>query len=162
MRRFRFALEGYLKYKKMIEEQKLSELQAITAKRVEYEQDIEKSRLEMERILNEERKEAKEGDYFNLNLALLRRQYLASLQQKAQISQKKLAAIQEEWEQKKLAWQKAKLEKMAIEKWRERQYQSYLYELTREEIKDLDEFNLNQKHKGGRHYVENSKSPNLI
>ncbi|MCS6985655.1 MAG: flagellar export protein FliJ [Leptospiraceae bacterium] len=148
MKRFSFPLEGYLKLKRLKEKEKLTELSELTFLRQKHQREREHSIQEIERLLQEEREESQLGQ-FTLEKALLRRYYFTSLRKKARLHETKIADLEAPIKEKEEAWKKARQERRSLENLKEHRYQAYLYELSRQESKDLDEFNLRNA-RGGR------------
>ncbi len=140
MKRFEFTLETLLQLKKLREQEKLNQLSEITSRIAQYETEIRRNREDVQRLLREESEKNRRGE-FDLQQALAYRRYFAGLRMRAQIAERKIAELQGELQKRTALWNKAQVERRAVELVKERQYAEYLVEARRAEAQEMDEFN---------------------
>lgn len=143
MKAFRFNLEQILLYKKQKEEMHKREL-------AEAQRSVKESQFKILQLILAEkeskeqiRKMHREGKHIEMNLFLAHQRYQRALTRKIADQQEKLGKLLIYEKEKRENLLKATKETKIIEKLKERQLNSYNYELSKDEQKTVDETGLN-------------------
>ncbi len=141
MKKFRFGMEGFLKLKKMEEDRKVGELAGVIG-RIERERSTIRSYQDkVAYYLTDE----KAKTVHNLNDMIMIRDYLGEMNKKRKIAERNIKNMQTELREKQKAAADARKNRRVIEILKEKKYSEYLYDLSVEEGKNLDEFNSSRK-----------------
>ncbi|HRP69153.1 MAG TPA: flagellar export protein FliJ [Turneriella sp.] len=140
MKKFKFALEGYLKVKKAHEQQKLGEL-AQVMRRVNAYREIEQAfELQYNSMLQTEKEKFRQ---VQVPISRLKDMYdyLGALKIRRDSATRHLAEMENEVSAKRNAYNQARKERRVIEILREKKLAAYKLDVEKEEQKNLDEVN---------------------
>lgn len=144
MKKFRFALEGYLKVKKAKEQEKLGDLARVMRKVNVFREQQQAFDSEYGSMLNAQREEFRNKA---IPITQLRDMYdyLGALRLRKDTATRHIAEMDGEVSEKRTAYNAARKERRVIEIIRERKWAEHRTEAEKEEGKFLDEFNQARK-----------------
>lgn len=140
MKKFKFALEGYLKVKKSREQEKLGELAQVMRKVNVFRDQQQAFDSQYSALLQAQRSEFRGK---SIPIAQLRDMYdyLGALRQRKDTATRHIADLEPEVADKRNAYNLARKDRRVVEILRERKMESYKAEAAKEEQNFLDEMN---------------------
>lgn len=140
MKKFKFALEGYLKVKKAAEQTKLGELARVMRKVNVYREQQQAFEDQYSVMLAAQRK-----DFVQKAMPIDRLRdmydYLAALRQRRDSATRHIAELEGEMSEKRNAYNAARKDRRVVEIIRERKWTEHRAAVEKEEIQFLDDFN---------------------
>jgi len=140
MKKFKFALEGYLKVKKAAEQTKLGELARVMRKVNVYREQQQTFEDQYSAMLTAQRK-----DFVQKAMPIDRLRdmydYLAALRQRRDSATRHIADLEGEMSEKRNAYNAARKDRRVVEILRERKWTEHRAAVEKEEIKFLDDLN---------------------
>ncbi|MGE5609136.1 MAG: flagellar export protein FliJ [Bacillota bacterium] len=141
MPRFRFQLEGVLRYRKSVERDRQRQVATIQSEM----QVLQNELKDMDRVVQEASGELRNNHLvgsLDLNYLLAHRRFTAAMQRKAMGLAQKMATVQRRLDESRKALAEAAVQRKVIEKLREKQYQRWLVALDKREREELDEIGM--------------------
>ncbi len=144
MKKFKFALAGYLKVKKAKEQAKLGELAQVMRKVNVFREQQQAFDSQYSTMLQAQRQ-----DFLGKEIPITQLRdmydYLGALRQRKDTATRNIAAMEGEVSEKRTAYNAARKDRRVIEIIRERKWTEHRAEVEKEEVKFLDEFNQARK-----------------
>lgn len=140
MKKFKFALEGYLKVKKAKEQQKLGDLAKVMRKVNVFREQQQAFDSEYSSML-----QAQRGDFLAKPIPIAQLKdmydYLGALKRRKDTAERHITDMQPEVAEKRTVYNAARKDRRVIEIMREKKWDAHRAEAEKEEMKFLDEFN---------------------
>jgi flagellar protein FliJ len=144
MKKFKFALEGYLKVKKAKEQAKLGELAQVMRKVNVFREQQQAFDNQYSTML-----QAQRSDFLGKEIPITQLKdmydYLGALRQRKDTATRHIANMEGEVSEKRTAYNAARKDRRVIEIIREKKWTEHRAEVEKEEVKFLDEFNQAKK-----------------
>lgn len=144
MKKFKFALEGYLKVKKSREQEKLGELAQVMRKINVFRDQQQAFDTQYSSLLRAQRSEFM-GKAVPITQLKDMYDYLGALRQRKDTATRHIAEMEPEVAAKRNAYNLARKERRVVEVLRERKMEIYKAEMAKEEQNFLDEMNQARK-----------------
>jgi len=144
MKRFRFALEGYLKVKKAKEQEKLGELAKVMRRVNVFREQQQEFDDQYSSMLQSQRQTFLQKTVPIADLKDMY-DYLGALRRRKDTATMRIADMEGEVSEKRNAYNSARKDRRVIEIIREKKWNTHKAELEKEEIRFLDEFNQAKK-----------------
>lgn len=144
MRKFKFALEGYLKVKKAKEQEKLGELAKVMRKVNVFREQQQAFDSQYSTML-----QAQRNDFLGKEIPITQLKdmydYLGALRLRKDTATRHIADMEPEVAEKRKVYNAARKDRRVIEIIREKKWTEHRAEVEKEEVKFLDEFNQARK-----------------
>ena len=155
MAKFEFQLEGVLRHRKNVEQERQRELSIVQAQLQQLESELRQLDQEVQGASGDLRQNRLVGR-LDLNYLAAHRRFVGAMQKKAMSLVQRMALIQKQVEEARRALAHAAVQRKAIEKLREKQHKEWLDAFNKRQAEEMDEIGMQLTR---RHHNEQAANP---
>lgn len=140
MKKFKFALDGYLKVRKIEERKKMTELAEVLNEVNIYRNQQAEYKSKSHELLLAQHKMLGEGK-LDPTFQYRANAYISALRKRSELAEEKIAGMSEELEKRQAALLEARKNRRVIEILKEKKAEEYKYQVSKLSVTEMDEFN---------------------